>query len=199
MAKGVEDTTFYVYGPLLSVNEVGNKPEARSSRRRRFMPGTSSGRAITRRRCWPRRRMIRSAAKTSARLNVLAEVPRGLAHRGAAVDAVARRRRVEVDGLPAPGRGDEYHLYQSLIGIWPVAEEGAEHDLTKRMCQYMDKAGHEAKQRTSWINPNEPYDRAMQNFVSGVLDPRRDNRFLVDLRKWQRRWPRSAWSMRWPN
>ena len=26
----------------------------------------------------------------------------------------------------------------------------------------------------------------MQNFVSGVLDPRRDNRFLVDLRKWQR-------------
>ena len=98
----------------------------------------------------------------------------------------ARRRRVEVDGLPAPGRGDEYHLYQSLIGIWPVAEEGAEHDLTKRMCQYMDKAGHEAKQRTSWINPNEPYDRAMQNFVSGVLDPRRDNRFLVDLRKWQR-------------
>ena len=60
----------------------------------------------------------------------------------------ARRRRVEVDGLPAPGRGDEYHLYQSLIGIWPVAEEGTEHDLTKRMCQYMDKAGHEAKQRT---------------------------------------------------
>ena len=80
-----------------------------------------------------------------------------------------RRRRVEIEGLASPSRRDEYHLYQSLVGIWPLAEGGSPEELTGRMRHYMDKACHEAKERTSWINPNQAYDQAMQDFVTAVL------------------------------
>ena len=85
-----------------------------------------------------------------------------------------RRRRSEIDGLPAPSRNEEYLFFQSLLGIWPP--HGADCEprakLIERMTAYMEKAGHEAKQRTSWINPNEPYDRAVRDFVATVLAER---------------------------
>ncbi len=120
-----------------------------------------------------------------ARLNVLSEVPRMWRAAVQRWMRLNRRRRSEIDGLPAPSRRDEYHLYQSLVGVWPLTEENERQALTERMCQYMDKAGHEAKERTSWINPNEAYDRVMHDFVTAVLAPRKENRFLADLRAWQ--------------
>ena len=40
----------------------------------------------------------------------------------------------------------------------------------QRIQAYMRKATKEAKVNTSWINPNEPYDDALHEFVGRVLD-----------------------------
>ena len=187
MAKGVEDTAFYLYGPLLSVNEVGNKPETPVVRSSEFHAWNEQ-----RAQHYPHAMLASSTHDTKrsedvrARLNVLAEMPRQWRTAVQRWMRFNRRRRLEIDGLPAPSRRDEYHLYQSLVGVWPLVEGGSPEELTERVLHYMDKAGHEAKERTSWINPNEPYDRAMQNFVTGVLDPREENRFLADLPRGQR-------------
>lgn len=187
MAKGVEDTAFYVYGPLLSMNEVGNKPEAPVVRPAEFHSWNEQ-----RAKHYPHAMLASSTHDTKrsedvrARLSVLAEVPGPWRKAVQRWMRFNRRRRLEIDGLPAPSRRDEYHLYQSLVGIWPLNDDNVLEEITPRMCRYMDKAGHEAKERTSWINPNEAYDRAMHDFVTAVLEPRKENRFLADLRAWQR-------------
>src|SRR5215468_10093257 len=81
-----------------------------------------------------------------------------------------RRFKREEDGQSAPDRNDEYLLYQTLVGAWPVlpTEEGAE-PLTARITAYMEKATKEAKRRTSWVNPDADYDRAVREFVTRIL------------------------------
>jgi (1->4)-alpha-D-glucan 1-alpha-D-glucosylmutase len=88
-----------------------------------------------------------------------------------------------VDGRPAPDRNDEYLFYQTLAGTWPLqpAWPQAAGELVPRLQAYMLKAAKEAKVNTSWINPNQPYDEAVQRFVEGVLDPSPGNRFLADF------------------
>jgi (1->4)-alpha-D-glucan 1-alpha-D-glucosylmutase len=122
-----------------------------------------------------------------ARIHVLSEIPRewraavGRWHRG------NRRHAAEVDGHPAPDRNDEYLLYQTLIGAWPLAPMGPDEAraFTTRIQEYMLKAAKEAKLNTSWINPNQPYDEALQGFVARILDPAPGNRFLADFGTFQ--------------
>jgi (1->4)-alpha-D-glucan 1-alpha-D-glucosylmutase len=45
----------------------------------------------------------------------------------------------------------------------------------------MFKAAKEAKLNTSWINPNEAYDQALNGFVAKILVPGTGNRFLTDF------------------
>ena len=45
--------------------------------------------------------------------------------------------------------------------------------LVERLQQYMDKAAREAKLHTSWINPNEAYDRALRDFIDQLPAIRR--------------------------
>lgn len=187
MAKGIEDTAFYLYGPLLSVNEVGNRPETPVVRPAEFHDWNQQrARHYAHAMLGSSTHDTKRSEDVRARLNVLAEVPRLWRAAVQRWMRLNRRRRSEIDGQPAPSRRDEYHFYQSLVGIWPLNDEYERQVLTERMCQYMDKAGHEAKERTSWINPNQPYDRAMRDFVTTVLDTRKENRFLADLRAWQR-------------
>ncbi len=88
---------------------------------------------------------------------------------------------------PAPSRNDEWLFYQTLIGIWPSPRRTREQleDLTARLVQYMEKATHEAKLRTSWISPNPAYDEAVQQFVTEVLADR-SGRFLADVERFVR-------------
>jgi (1->4)-alpha-D-glucan 1-alpha-D-glucosylmutase len=88
-----------------------------------------------------------------------------------------------VDGVWGPDGNDEYLFYQALIGIWPTHCPSADEitELRERMAVYMHKAAQEAKVHTSWVNPNEAYDRALQNFVRGVLSPEANHEFLGDF------------------
>jgi (1->4)-alpha-D-glucan 1-alpha-D-glucosylmutase len=184
MAKGMEDTTFYVYCPLLSTNEVGGDPR---------MP-TCSLADFHRENCERQAKKPQSLLATSthdtkrsedvrARISVLAELPgrwKQTVNRWARLN---RRHSQEVDGLPAPSRNDEYVFYQTLVGVWPLSPPGADelHALAERLQQYMQKVGHEAKERTSWINPNAAYDQAVSSFIAETLRPSRRNRFLADV------------------
>jgi (1->4)-alpha-D-glucan 1-alpha-D-glucosylmutase len=184
MAKGVEDTAFYMYAPLVSINEVGSHPDLAIVSVEGFHRDN-----VERLAKFPTTMLATSTHDTKrsedvrARINVLAEIApvwrKGCQH----WLRLNRRFHREVDGLPAPSRNDEYLFYQTLLGFWPPGEVSDEEhaNLIGRLQAYMEKATHEAKVRTSWINPNAAYDEAVREFVGNVLERRRDNRFLTEF------------------
>jgi (1->4)-alpha-D-glucan 1-alpha-D-glucosylmutase len=90
-----------------------------------------------------------------------------------------RRHKVEVHGVLAPDANEEYLLYQTMLGAWPFeTDTSARESFRQRLGAYMTKALREAKVHTSWLSPNEEYERAVQRFVDAVLDPRRSGPFL---------------------
>jgi (1->4)-alpha-D-glucan 1-alpha-D-glucosylmutase len=182
MAKGVEDTAFYQYNRLISLNEVGGQPD-------------EFGRSLTayhranaaRARAWPASLLATSTHDTKrsedvrARINVLSELPREW---GSALTRWSRlngRKKPVVEGRHAPDRNEEYLLYQSLLGAWP--SEAPDAAFTERMVAFMLKALKEAKVNTSWINPNTAYEDAVAQFVRAILDDSESgsNPFLDDF------------------
>ncbi len=120
-----------------------------------------------------------------ARIDVLSEVPAAWAAEARRWRGIARRWRREVDGHAAPDANDEYLLYQTLLGAWPARDEDESLEtFTGRITAYMEKATKEAKRHTSWVNPSEPYDRAVREFVAALLAP--DGPFLPAFRPFQR-------------
>jgi (1->4)-alpha-D-glucan 1-alpha-D-glucosylmutase len=185
MAKGVEDTAFYRYFPLASLNEVGGNPNHGAISIEDFHRHNLAGQAA-----WPQSLLSTSTHDTKrsedarARISVLSEIPllwRKAVNRWARLN---RRHHREVAGQPAPSRNDEYLFYQSLVGVWPLAPVSGKdlYELSGRMAAYMEKATREAKVSTSWINPDAEYDAAVREFVAAVLDDHPKNRFLAEFR-----------------
>jgi (1->4)-alpha-D-glucan 1-alpha-D-glucosylmutase len=185
MAKGIEDTAFYRYFPLASLNEVGSDLRVGPSALEEFHRHN-----LARQAAWPHSLICTTTHDTKrsedarSRISVLSEAPRlwrKAVNRWARLN---RRHRREVDGQPAPSRNDEYLFYQSLVGVWPLVPpgKGEIRKLQDRLAAYMQKATHEAKLRTSWISPNAEYDAAVREFVIAALDDRPKNRFLAAFR-----------------
>lgn len=192
MAKGLEDTAFYIYNRLVSLNEVGSDPC-------RFGVSVAAFHAANRARCatWPAGMLTTSThdSKRSedvrARINVLSEIASEWQQ---AVDRWHRlnRGKKSTNGQgAAPSNNDEYALYQNLLGAWPL--EGltaATNDVFReRFTAYMLKVIREAKVHTSWLNQNHAYEEAMTTFIARLLD-REDRDFLDDFDVFQRR---TAW------
>src|SRR5262249_3393739 len=97
--------------------------------------------------------------------------------------------RQVIDDEPAPDANEEYLLYQTLLGAWPLEPCSAEEygQFVKRIGAYMEKALHEAKVHTSWINPNADYDKAVQDFLARILDENASRPFLDDFRAFRQR------------
>ncbi|HET7459678.1 MAG TPA: malto-oligosyltrehalose synthase [Longimicrobium sp.] len=188
MAKGVEDTAFYVFNRLVSLNEVGGEPD-------RFGVTTDEFHALNAARAatWPGALSAGSTHDTKrsedvrARINVLSEMPEGWAaafNRWAGMNAAKKR---DEDGDPIPDANDEYLLYQTLVGTWPLNpfDPRAHAEYVARIQGYMEKATREAKVHTSWINPNEAYDEGLRSFIAAILDRGGDNPFVADLAAFQ--------------
>ena len=186
MAKGIEDTAFYRYFPLASLNEVGGDPIRGATSIEEFHRHN-----LARQAAWPQSLICTTTHDTKrsedarARISVLSEIPhlwRKAVNRWARLN---RRHHREVDGQPAPSRNDEYLFYQSLVGVWPLTPpQGKDlRELAARMAAYMEKATREAKVHTSWINPDSEYDAAIREFVAAVLDDHPKNRFLAEFRR----------------
>jgi (1->4)-alpha-D-glucan 1-alpha-D-glucosylmutase len=188
MAKGVEDTAFYRYYPLASLNEVGGDPSRFGVSRNSF-----HRRNLIRQQLWPNSMSASSTHDTKrgedvrARINVLSEIP-GEWHRAVRRwSEMNRGLKRKIGDRRAPDANEEYLLYQTLVGTWPLGSMNAdEHQsYVQRMDVYMQKALHEAKVHTSWINPNADYEEAVSRFVIGVLEPTPENNFLEDFRQFQ--------------
>jgi (1->4)-alpha-D-glucan 1-alpha-D-glucosylmutase len=168
MAKGVEDTAFYRFARYLPMNEVGSEPDARGLSTE-LLHRANEERA----REWPRT-MLSTATHDSKRgedvrwrLCVLSEI----AHEWAA--CVGRWRRLKRHHRREPGAPEvvqEYLLLQSLLGIWPANADLADMDaLRERLCEYAIKAAREAKQATSWLDPDEEVERGLRELVARML------------------------------
>jgi (1->4)-alpha-D-glucan 1-alpha-D-glucosylmutase len=124
-----------------------------------------------------------------ARINVLSEIPdewRQCVERWQALNAPHRQR---MDEEEAPDANEEYLLYQTLLGAWPLEPYSAKEfaDFVRRIQEYMLKALHEAKVHTSWINPNTAWDEAVKQFIALILDEASGRAFLDDFCAFQRR------------
>ena len=191
-AKGLEDTSFYRYNVLLSVNEVGGDA-ARIGRTVEEFHEANAARA----RDWPLEMTSTATHDTKlgedvrARVNAISELPD---HWGREVSRWMRGNRGNrtlVDGDPAPDRADEYRFYQALAGVWPP-ELGADTreapaDLVERVREYMLKAVREAKVHTSWLTTNEVYEQALTSFVERSLTGAPGARFLEAFLPFQAR------------
>lgn len=176
-AKGVEDTAFYRYAPLLSLNEVGGDPLNFGRTIEEFHQKNEERLSK-----WPYSMTATSTHDTKrgedarARLNVLSEIPDEFRFRVIQWARVNAGKRTMVDGKPAPDRRDEYFFYQALIGSWPAADfYTPDREYIERLQAYMSKMTREGKRHTSWINPNVQYDSAVEEFVRKTL---LDQRFL---------------------
>jgi (1->4)-alpha-D-glucan 1-alpha-D-glucosylmutase len=185
-AKGVEDTAFYVYNRLVSLNEVGGDPARYGE-----SPAVFHDKNAARLARWPESLVATATHDTKrgedvrARINVLSEVPAAWAAEVRRWRALARRFKTEVDGRAAPDANDEYLFYQTLVGAWPAREEDAPLEtVTDRLVAYLEKATKEAKRHTSWVNPSAGYDAAVRGFVTGLLAP--GGAFLATFRPFQR-------------
>jgi (1->4)-alpha-D-glucan 1-alpha-D-glucosylmutase len=166
MAKGVEDTAFYRYHRLVSLNEVGGDPGLFGRALDDFHVDTALAADH-----WPASMLTLSthdtkrSADVRARLNTLSEIP----------DAWRRAvtRWADCNRRYWPGASDlntEYLLYQTLVGAWPLEAE--------RVVRFMSKATKEAKVQTSWTSPNADYDAAVESFARSILA---DVEFRADL------------------
>lgn len=180
-AKGIEDTALYVYNRLLSVNEVGDDPRGL---------GTSPERVHE----WMRQRQeqwphalsggathdTKRGEDARARISAISELAPEWARAVRRWRTLARRLKPAVGGRLAPDPNEEYGLYQALVGAWPFdpREPGglattAPPPFVARLTRYAVKALREAKVNSSWLAPNESYERAVCDWLERVLDPSR--------------------------
>ncbi|MFA7430378.1 MAG: malto-oligosyltrehalose synthase, partial [Rhodospirillaceae bacterium] len=180
MAKGVEDTAFYRYNRLISLNEVGGHPTTfglsvhafhrQNQARLRHGPHGMLATAT---------HDHKRGEDARARITALSELAAQWDERVRRWMTLNRRARRLIDDETAPHPNDEYLFYQALVGVWPL--DGALDGLADRMTAFMTKALREAKQRTSWTAPDEQYEQAMEQFIGRVLDTQRPNPFLSDF------------------
>jgi (1->4)-alpha-D-glucan 1-alpha-D-glucosylmutase len=181
MAKGIEDTAFYNYNRLVSMNEVGGEPGR---------PGDFDGlQEFHARNCrqlsaWPNTLNATSTHDTKrsedvrARINVLSEVPKLWARsvrRWAKMNAQFRR-----DGIP--DINEELLLYQTLLGMWPLDDRDLP-SVSERLRQYLEKAVREAKTHSNWIAPNVAYESALLGFGEAVLQNQQFCRDFITFQK----------------
>ena len=182
MAKGVEDTAFYVYNRLVSLNEVGGSPERFGITLEAF-----HGQNIERCKSRPLAMLATSTHDTKrsedvrARINVLSEIPEQWREGLSRWSRQNRKLKMIVDGKPAPSRNEEYLLYQTLVGTWPFCnpDEDEFAEFRSRIKEYMLKAMREAKVHTSWISPNSLHEDAVMYFIDSILKDSRHNNFLA--------------------
>ena len=200
-AKGIEDTAFYRFYPLASLCEVGGEPA-----RFGVSPGTFHRLNRERMSLWPHAMLASSThdAKRSedarARINALSEIPARWFRAVRRWQKTNRDLKTMIEDRAAPDVNEEYLLYQTLVGAWPLEtapepaldpaiapREQAPESFVRRIQEYMIKALREAKVHSSWLNPDEEYEQALRDFISKILSPTGgfDGAFIRDFAEFQ--------------
>ena len=175
MAKSLEDTTFYRYGRLIALNEVGGDPGHFGVTLQDFHDANAE-----RARRWPYSMIATATHDTKrgedarARLLALSEMPEEWEGLVRLWREIISPHLSDVDGAPAPDANDQVILLQALLGAWPLElldadDEAQLNTFHDRMSGFVTKALREAKRRTSWISPNEAYEEAAQKLLQSAL------------------------------
>jgi (1->4)-alpha-D-glucan 1-alpha-D-glucosylmutase len=159
MAKGVEDTAFYCFNRMVGLNEVGGAPDRNGLTISEFHDYCAKMQATH-----PQTMTTLSTHDTKraddvrARLATITEIP------GRWKSAVNRWSRANTPFRTGkfPDRNTEYFLYQTMVGAWPISKD--------RLMAYMEKATREAKQQTSWTQPNQEFEEALKSFIERILE-----------------------------
>lgn len=185
MAKGLEDTAFYRFNRLVSLNEVGSDLEKFGVTPEEFH--AANGATMAER---PHTMLASATHDTKrgedlrARINVLSELLFEWRDAARQWSRGNREKKTMVQNAPAPDANDEYLFYQMLIGAWPVQDD---REMLKtfrpRLTEFMLKAAKEAKVHTSWTEPNAEYEKALREFVEAVLSDERNASFIEDARR----------------
>jgi (1->4)-alpha-D-glucan 1-alpha-D-glucosylmutase len=163
MAKGVEDTVFYCYNRLVSLNEVGGDPG-------RFGVSVDEFHQFNcqTQKNFPATMLASSTHDTKrsedvrARISLLSEIPEEW-------EQVLKEWAALNEAFDS---NTEYLIYQTMLGAWPLSRE--------RLLQYMEKAMREAKRKTSWLAPNEEFETAAKKFIEGLYG---NKPFLESLKR----------------
>jgi (1->4)-alpha-D-glucan 1-alpha-D-glucosylmutase len=183
MAKGFEDTAFFVHHGLVSLNEVGADPF-----RKQIRFGVSGFHQYNRRAFSEYPHTLNCTAThdskwgedVRARINVLSEIPEEWQKRFKHWAEINQPLKATIEGRVVPSPNEEVLLYQSLLGVWPLEEPNLG-DLQARMEAFILKAAREAKTHSSWTSPNESHEAALKSFLAGLLAPGPENFFLADF------------------
>ncbi|MEL6263211.1 MAG: malto-oligosyltrehalose synthase [Cyanobacteria bacterium J06626_6] len=187
MAKGIEDTLFYVYNRLVGLNEVGGVPGDFGLSLQAFHDYHQH-----QQRHWPNNLNASSTHDTKrsedvrSRLSVLSEIPQEWTDQVNHWKALNTPKKTSGHQGPIPDANDEYFLYQTLVGAYPFDPQELP-DFLDRVKAYAIKAGREAKVKTNWVQPNEEYERGFTSFIETLLSPAEDNAFLNSLQTFQHR------------
>jgi (1->4)-alpha-D-glucan 1-alpha-D-glucosylmutase len=190
MAKGLEDTAFYVYNRLLSLNDVGGMPGKFGIKLESF-----HGQNLERCKSFPHA-MSATATHDSKRgedvrirIDALSELPEIWQKSLVKWRRLNKGKGTLLDSQPVPDRNEEYLFYQTLIGTWPAVEPDAAgfEAYRARIREYMIKALREAKVNSSWVSPNAGYEEAVLAFVDRVLSDAPGSSFLRDFTQLQGR------------
>jgi (1->4)-alpha-D-glucan 1-alpha-D-glucosylmutase len=178
-AKGVEDTTFYLYNPLISHDEVGDAPSVLGISINNFHQKMTDRQQTS--------ALSLNATNTHdtkrgedarVRLNALSEIPDQWESCVKKWIAINKAHRQDNEEKRIPGINDEYFIYQSIIGGFPedyvVTEKWLE-----RLKAYLTKAFREAKFHSNWTAPDEVYESGCHTFVKSILMP--GSEFVNDL------------------
>ena len=158
MAKGVEDTAFYRHARLVALNDVGGDPSRFGIDVDRFHAAN-----LERARRFPRGLLTtmthdaKRSADVRARIAALASMAMEWSEHVRHWFALNEPLRLSGGG---PDRVEEYFLYQTLVGAWPIEAERVE--------AYAEKALREAKRNTNWIRPDRAWEDSVRHFVSAL-------------------------------
>lgn len=186
MAKGVEDTTLYIYNRLLSLNEVGGNPS-------RFGISLNQFHDFNREKCdrWLHSMNASATHDTKrgedvrARLNVLSEMPSEWEEQVQSWAKINRDKKQKIKGKSIPDLNDEYFLYQTLVGAFPF-DQADDMEFRDRIKDYIIKAIREAKVHTAWLEPDSTYESASLDFIDKLLDFETENEFLQTFHPFQK-------------
>ena len=167
MAKGVEDTAFYRYCRLISLNDVGGDPS-----RFGIDVGWFHASCVERLERFPLNLLTtqthdaKRSADVRARIDALSSMPDDWAAHVARWFELTDGRRD--DG--APDDVERYFLFQTLVGAWPIGAD--------RIEAYMEKALREAKRNTNWIDQDTEWEDAVKRFTRAVYT---EQTFIADF------------------
>jgi (1->4)-alpha-D-glucan 1-alpha-D-glucosylmutase len=182
MAKGLEDTALYRYPLLLSLNEVGSRPDNFGTTCLSFHKYMAE-RADK----WPYALSSSSTHDSKrgedvrARLNVLSEIPDQWEMMVSYWRGFNKNKKILVKDVLVPNDAEEYFLYQTLVGSWPV-ERDTDPPYLERLEKYIVKFLREAKLNSTWHSPHEEYEAGVISFVQRILEQSDlENPFMRDF------------------